>query len=123
MQARTAAFWAVGFLLVAVALWAVTLAMAFTPSWGSMIQGYGRAVMRPPDDMALVGLLRILVGVALVGGFVLGGYSLLRRLGAAWPNYDEALAVARLRYARGEISREAFQQLEADLSGGARPTA
>jgi uncharacterized membrane protein len=122
MQDRTAAFWAVGLLGVAVALWTVTLAMATTASWGSMM--YGQAVMRPPtatrpaDDVAMVGLARIIVWVPLVGAFAFGGYWLLGRVRAAWVNHDEALAVARLRYARGEISREEFRQLESDLRGG-----
>lgn len=36
---------------------------------------------------------------------------------------DDALAVLRLRYARGEIAREEYLRASDDLSGGAPPTA
>jgi putative membrane protein len=48
-----------------------------------------------------------------------------RELDARLPRYaqparqgDDALAVLRARYARGEIDREAFLQVQADLAAG-----
>jgi|SRR5208283_2593784 len=38
-----------------------------------------------------------------------------RRYGRAWRNYDPAMDTLRQRYARGEISKEQFEQMSHDL--------
>ncbi len=55
----------------------------------------------------------ILVGL----GFLV--YALVTRLGEPWrrdpPMQDDPIAVARIRYARGELTREEFRQIQHDL--------
>lgn len=38
-----------------------------------------------------------------------------RRYARAWQNYDPAIDTLRQRYARGEISKEQFEQMSRDL--------
>lgn len=114
--------WALGALVVAVVLWVAGLALAGGPAgpgpWGMgpgmMFWGWGPGVGWPA--MALMMLGGLLFWIAVILGFVL----LVRALlapggGAAAPTEPDALELARRRYARGEISREEFERIVADL--------
>ena len=60
-----------------------------------------------------------LFGLAVMAGFIWLVYSLVLRAAERWPRRaqaDGALAMARLRYAKGEIGQEEFQRLIADLT-------
>ena len=59
--------------------------------------------------------------VAFLVLLALAAYALVRGFHArpAPPAEGDALAILRLRYARGEISRDEFLQANADLGGGA----
>ena len=41
---------------------------------------------------------------------------------ASGPRPDDALTAVRMRYARGEIDRDAFLRISADLGGGPEPS-
>lgn len=49
--------------------------------------------------------------------YALGG----TRSGPRRPEEDDALEIARRRYARGDISREEFEQIRRDLTGRSQP--
>jgi uncharacterized membrane protein len=60
-----------------------------------------------------------LFGLAVVAGLIWLIYSLVLRAAEKWPRRtapDDALEVARLRYARGEIGQDEFQRLVHDLT-------
>lgn len=63
----------------------------------------------------LGGFLWMVVFWGAIIGVIVWGISRLTRRGEG-PGSDSALEIARRRYARGEISREEFEQLKQDLS-------
>jgi putative membrane protein len=85
--------------------------------------GWGRALAMMPWSFGWGGALMMFFGwllplavVALIIWLVIGVRG--KRQGDATVAEDTALRIARERYARGEISREEFQQLLADLRKG-----
>ncbi len=75
---------------------------------GGMMGGMG---------MMLLFFLLVLAGIALLATWA------VRRLGSSrsGPSTDEALQILRARYARGEISREEFEERRAVLTGTGPP--
>jgi putative membrane protein len=70
----------------------------------------------------IFGLLLPLLWVLLVVGLVVWAVRSAKPSSpAALPPADAALQELRLRYARGELTREEFVQRNADLGGGAQP--
>ena len=69
------------------------------------------------------GVLALLFGVALIGGLAVLAFYVVRALANGRAAQPAATAVApgspeevaRLRYARGEISREQYQQMLSDM--------
>lgn len=104
---------------VILAIGAVLLSIALLPSlWGIHAHPY-----LDPFAGGFLGLFLILWGVLLLTRIAFwsaraGGYG--RGGGRRW---DPAIAQARQRYARGEITREQFLQIVQDLRppGGPRP--
>jgi len=89
----------------------------------------GRVFVAPARDHGHRGLGFVLLIVLLIVLAALVGYAAARFAGrgrpappAVAPAGDEPLALLRLRYARGEIDREAFLQASADLGGLSPPT-
>jgi putative membrane protein len=80
--------------------------------WDMMGPGWMAAMM------AIQGLIALALVALLVVGVVVGIRWLARSGpgGGAGASSDAALAAARERYARGEISREEFLRLREDLS-------
>ena len=80
-----------------------------------LVVGLGGGVL-----LLLLVLLFLAVVVRLVF-FALRGGRWGGRPGWGHPPYDRAGRIARIRYARGEISREQFEQIMRDLSAPAGP--
>ena len=64
------------------------------------------------------GILRLLFWAALIGLVTWGVVTLIRRSSSGSIKMEErdALSITRERYARGEISKEQFEQIKKDLS-------
>lgn len=65
--------------------------------------------------MLLMGLLWLVIGLLLLTALVLGIVALLRYLSKS--TNKAALDTLKERYAKGEISREDFNQIKKDLEG------
>ncbi|MDL1894693.1 SHOCT domain-containing protein [Anaerolineae bacterium CFX7] len=66
------------------------------------------------------GLLSILVGAILIGGIVLVVASLVRSnnpMAPITPPRETPLDILKARYAKGEITKEQYDQMRKDLEG------
>ena len=83
---------------------------------GMMMGWMGPGMMGWGGYFNPIGILLMLVFWALaIGGIALLVLWLIRQAGAAGPGEGRALEVLRERYARGEITREQYEQMRRDL--------
>ena len=64
-------------------------------------------------------LMMLLFWILVIGGVVLILRAWWPRLAGPRPGDESALEILRKRYARGEISREEFDEMRRDLEGNA----
>ena len=78
---------------------------------------------RPWDYGVGLRLLAVLMFFAFLALLIVGVVLLWQRNARSGPGsrFDEALATLRMRYAKGEMTREEFLQANADLGGGEPP--
>lgn len=79
--------------------------------WGAGMMSGG---MMGGMGLALLFLLLVLVGMALLAVWTVRRFS-----SGSVRQRDEAIGLLRARYARGEIGREEFERIRADLAGRA----
>jgi len=99
----------------------IPLALGFASGWENWGRGIAWSGMMGPGMMTglggwLMGILWLVI-VGLIAWFIV---SLVRSSGATAPSatgaHDQALEVLKTRYARGEITKEEFEDKRRDLA-------